>query len=409
MEIIRGLLDFEKKTLILYVAIVFFATVFACFSQTKPLKSIVNGKFLAQRKFRKLPFALSFFVLAFFAATTSNGTDRITYGKMFLDITWQNIGNGQEPGFNILMMIIKIFTDNPAVFCAVLQLMTVAFMYKGFYDLRNDIHLGFAVFIYASQYYVQSYNLMRMYFALSILFVGINLFKTKKYFSYFLVLVAATLIHYSTVFALAAYVLGIIYVKVKSWSLGVHALWSIILSVALFFFVLYGVDIVKNIDFPIIKKYMVYLENIDINSVGFMWLFRLIPIAAVIYLAKSFSDDFNLRKFALSFVIVDTLINILSYSVPVLGRATKMLSYIYIVYYPYVTELYRKSMVIEKVNENCDQKRIKILGLNANKVYYILIVIGLLYNLYLALLYFSGYRTSDGIDNFRFIWENYLW
>lgn len=409
MGTIKELFNFEKKTLLLYVALIVFATAFACLSQTKPLKKIINGEVLVCRKFNTLPFVMSFFVLAFFAATTANGTDRPVYGNMFQSITWDNIGNGQEPGFNIFMLIVKIFTNNPAVFCAIMQIITVVCMYKGFYDLRDNIYIGFAVFIYASQYYVQSYNLMRMYFALSITFAGIKLLKDKKYFSYFIVLLVATLMHYSTIFAVVAYLLGMIYIKLKHWSLGVHTLWSVVLAAGMFFFILYGVDIIKGINFPIINKYLVYLENININSIGLMWLFRLIPIASVIYLAKKFNDEYNFRKIALAFLIVITLINVLSYSVPVLGRATKMLSFIYIVYYPYITELYRKSGVIERLNIDCGQKGIKVFGMNANSVFYILIVFGLVYNLYLSILYFSGYRLSDGIDNFRFIWENYLW
>ena len=409
METIRGLFDFEKKTLLLYVAIIVFATAFACFSQTKPLKKIVNGEVSVCRKFKIIPFALSFFVLAFFAATTANGIDRPVYGNMFIDITWSDIGNGQEPGYNVLMLIVKIFTKNPAVFCALLQITTVAFMYKGFYDLRDDIYIGFAVFIYTSQYYVQSYNLMRMYFALSILFAGFKLLKGGKYFRYFIVLLIATLLHYSTIFAMAGFLLGMIYVKAKDWSLGVHTVCSVALACAICFFMLYGVDFIKRINFPIIKKYLIYLEEININSIGWMWLFRLIPIAGVIYLAKNFKDEYNFRRFALSFLIVNTLINILSYSVPVLGRATRMLSFIYIIYYPYVTELYRKSGVAEQFDLNCGKDRVKVFSMGANQVYYILIVFGVLYNFYLALLYFSGYRLSDGIDNFRFIWENYLW
>ena len=103
METIKELFNFEKKTLLLYVALIVFATAFACLSQTKPLKKIINGEVLVCRKFNTLPFVMSFFVLAFFAATTANGTDRPVYGNMFQSITWDNIGNGQEPGFNIFM------------------------------------------------------------------------------------------------------------------------------------------------------------------------------------------------------------------------------------------------------------------------------------------------------------------
>ena len=73
-----------------------------------------------------------------------------------------------EPGFNLVIIIIKLFTNNDQLFLVILSLITIAFTYKGIWSYRNEISVGWAVFIYASQYYFQGYNLMRMYFAMSI-------------------------------------------------------------------------------------------------------------------------------------------------------------------------------------------------------------------------------------------------
>lgn len=403
MEIIQSLSDYETNTLILYVAIIFVATALACVSQSKLITIYSNSAATIYRKFRPIPFVLSFSTLAFFAAATANGVDRTTYLNMFLDISWDTIGNGQELGYNVFMLLIKVLTDNPVVFCAIVHILTVAFMYIGFYSLRKDLCIGFAVFIYSSQYYIQSYNLMRMYFALSIIFAGVGLLRKKRYIRYFVVLAIATLIHYSTVFVMGAFLLALIYIKAKNCSLGVHIVWSILLAMFVFFAVLYGVDVLKSINSPIIEKYLIYLENVNINSIGFMWVFKMVPSVIVIYLAKRYKDEYNFRKIAVAFIIVSTLIDLLSYSVPVLGRATKMVSFNYLVYYPYITELYSKSVLSERSKPN--GRRTAAYGLDDRRICYILIAIGVLYNLFQMVLYFGEYRLLDGIDNYRFIWE----
>ncbi len=94
------------------------------------------------------------------------------------------IQNGIEPGFHLFMIIIKIFTKNENVFLGIVALSTVVFVYKGIWDCRHELSIGFAVFIFSSQYYFQSYNLMRMYFAMSFLIAGVKLLLDGRYLRY---------------------------------------------------------------------------------------------------------------------------------------------------------------------------------------------------------------------------------
>lgn len=402
------LASYDTATLLLYVAIIFVAGGFACFSQSKPVV-LTGQEVTCERKFRRVPFGISFAILAFFAATTAVGIDRKVYGQMFVDITWQTIGNGQEPGFNLFMLLVKLFTQEPAVFCGIMGVMTVGLAFKGFYDLRNDIYIGMAVFIYAAQYYFQGFNLMRIYFALSIALSGVSLLKRNQYFRYFLVLLVAFFIHYSMIFAMAAYVLGLIYIRLPRISLGIHATWSLGVIVIAFAGVFLLGDWIKTIDLPFIQKYVYYLDAIRFTSLGKMWIIQNLPILCLIYLAKNFKDTYHFRPMALSFMIGCLLIGTLNYSVPVIGRALIVLSFPYLVYYPYITEKYRKAMLLGKMDTSLSKVGTLYYKRDMQIMYLLLIGIAMVYFVGMTLLYFSGYMQSDGIDNFRFIWENYLW
>lgn len=408
MSLLRALQEYDKKTLFLYIAIIIFATIFACLSQSKIKKATINGNELYVRDFNKLPYFLSFFTLAFFVATTANGTDRVVYGNMFLEISWGTILNGQEPGFNVLMLFIKLFTKNPAVFCGILSVLTFTLAYKGFYDLKDDINIGLTVFIYSSVYYLQSYNLMRMYFALAVIISGVKFLKQKNYFKYFVVLVVATLIHYSVIFVVFAYILALIYINLKHWSLGIHALWTILGMVALFFIIRASVDVIKDIDNPIIQRYYQYLINIKNSSLGIMWIVNSLPAIIAIYFAKEFKDEINFRRIAMAFMFTNMLINIFAYSIPVIGRASTVLSFCNIIYYPYILEKYAKQKTIEKqicIIENKYTARYSYF--NNSKNYLLWFVVA--FFVAQTILYLCQYRLSDGIDDYKFIWENYLW
>ena len=410
MNLIGEIANYDSRTVLLYVAIIAASTLCALLSQSGLRRTVTNvGIISLRRKFRPIPYIASFLILAFFASTTSVGVDRETYGILFEDIDWGTVGNGQEIGFNVFMLIVKLFTDDPAVFCGIFAFATVAMMFKGLYDCRDDLSLGLAVFNYASQYYFQSYNLMRIYFALGILVAGVGLLKRKKYFVYFIVMIVAFSFHYSVIFAIAAYIIGLIYIKSKSLSLGMHALWTGAAVCCAFVFLIATGDMLAEIDIPFFDRYSGYLSNINLSSIGFMWLAQSIPMIAALYFFRGFKDEYNYRRLALAFFFVHILISILSYSVPVIGRALTVLSFPYLIFYPYVTEKYRKASYVE-CNENNDAaKGVRYERVTMKRLYYCAILLAAVYFVGMALIYFAQYIELDGLDNFRFIWENYLW
>ena len=147
---------------------------------------------------------LSFLIVSFFATFTGVGTDRAGYIYYFGKT---HLGDGNpwalEIGYRVLMDIINLVISDGKVFVGIISFITVLFMYVGIWKCRRFISLPIAVFIYVAQYYFQSYNIMRMYLAMSIMVLGAHCLFEKKYNKYYMYLIIATSIHYACFFALA--------------------------------------------------------------------------------------------------------------------------------------------------------------------------------------------------------------
>ncbi len=76
---IRG---YNHETILLYITIVLFTTLFASMSQSKII--VGTNNVLPQRVVYRFPFFISLFILAFFSCTTAVGTDRSAYAHFFV-------------------------------------------------------------------------------------------------------------------------------------------------------------------------------------------------------------------------------------------------------------------------------------------------------------------------------------
>ncbi len=171
------------------------------------------------------------------------------------------------------MIIIKIFTKNENVFLGIVALSTVVFVYKGIWDCRHELSIGFAVFIFSSQYYFQSYNLMRMYFAMSFLIAGVKLLLDGRYLRYLVLILFALCVHYSMIFVLIAYVISLIFIKIKRVSFDMKFFLSILIVVIFSYFSLSLVVNLLGMSNIILDKYSMYLEKTVKSGLGLKWIF----------------------------------------------------------------------------------------------------------------------------------------
>ncbi len=147
------------------------------------------------------------FVLLFVPAALRiyTGNDYRTYIVRFHDV---NVGNYvvTEPGFNVLVKGIYAFLGDEhflAVF-AVFAFGTVLFFLAGIYRQSRDFALSFFLFMALGMYF-QTYNTVRYYFALSLVFCSMHYAVRREYEKFVPVLLFAVLFHKSALVVAVAY------------------------------------------------------------------------------------------------------------------------------------------------------------------------------------------------------------
>lgn len=397
---INGLLMHDTSSVALYVLIAVCSVFFAFISQS----CILTCERKLQYTYRKTYFGwylISFLILSFFACATGVGKDRESY-KLFFNITdFNDPYEYFEPGFNVFIGIIKLFTSNEQIFLIILAALTVGLTFKGIWDYRNEISIGWATFIYVSQYYFQGYNLMRIYFAMSILIAGAKYVRNGRFGKYTIVICIAALVHYSVLFAVAAFILswwlyrkGAVifstkYILILTFSL----LFSLFAFKLLIFFIGYS-DTFSS-------KYSMYLENIGDVNIGFKVLFNIIPFLLIIVFARYSDKKDMMLSIGGGYLITTLVVSIMSYSVPMLGRALLCLHMPVVILLPYCIASFEKQCRIS----GDASVRIPIATSRIILPYYVIkIAIGIYFS-FAFLLYLYGYLEIDGLNNFKFFWE----
>jgi membrane protein len=376
---------------LLYITVIIISTCFAFLSQRVVSFQDNNGA-IAQKKVNYIGFyIISFLILAFFSCSIANGIDKDAYRFLFRENTISNIYEGVEPGFWLFIIVVKIFTNNENVFLGIVSFLTVFFTFNGVWKCRDKLSVGFAIFIYASQYYLQSFNLMRMYLSMSILVLGSRNILDCKPKVFLLYILVASSIHFSALFVLVGYLMSFVLMQRKKKISDLYFIFLIIASIVVSILTV-GIA-AQFAEFDFSGKYSTYLSETTTGTVGFKVILNIFPYFLVMYLCKLYNENKWLIATSEGFCVAVLFISIMSYSVPVIGRSISQFSIYIIILLPTCLYMYRKGKL--------DDVRWK----NKKDKYYIICFVLFLYFTLLLFLYLRDYMELDGIDNCKFIWQ----
>lgn len=377
---------------VLYTFIILFATLFANFAQSKYK---IEGNNVYRTHDIHFYF-ISFLILVFFSCFSGVGVDRIAYKNMFETYSVQALFNEVEPGFAILILIFRVFTKNGNIFVQFIALITLIFVYSGIWKLRKYLSLSLSVFAFSSQYYLQSFNIMRMYLAMSIAINFAYLLLKQKYTKYFIILIFATTIHYSIVFALIAYVLGT-YINLKK--IKYQNIYMILFSF-IAFVIYYAIQIFISYlvsTIPLLEKYGRYM-GFEIGTLGMKWIVNIIPFLLFIVFSKFSNESKHLKALGIGYLTMALLISFVSYSITIVGRGLMTLNMPIVLLLPICIESYRKNYLI-----TCEKFYIKFFNKKFIVSAYLLRFLFIIYLLFSYFMYLKEYLLLDGIANYKFI------
>ncbi|MBR5421427.1 MAG: EpsG family protein [Lachnospiraceae bacterium] len=204
--------------MMLYTLLLVLGTVIAAY--IRPRVQLIRGS--RAEALNRLILVILFFLLAVPAVLrVYTGNDYYTYIEHFHDSKLDHYVV-TEPGFNLLVKLVYGALDGEyfLVIFGIFSCATVFFFLQAIYKQSADPALSFFLFLALGLYYM-SYDTVRYYFALGLVFYSMH-YVTKKQWGKFVILVlAAALFHKTALVVLPAYPLARIHWK--KWFYGLLA------------------------------------------------------------------------------------------------------------------------------------------------------------------------------------------
>lgn len=249
---------------IVYIATVLFSSMFAGLAQ-KYSKDNKKGKRVPNKLFWSISMMILIFIMGF--RDPAVGVDDASYIHNYnlansMSFNDYYLAHTTEPGFYFLLRIVNlIFNDYQWLFI-LSTIITIACFYKSISFEIENISLSLTVFIFASTQYFYYFGIVRMGIAVAIISVAYRYIIQDKKKKFILLVLLATMFHYSALFAFIA-----LFIKFNSEKqFKKNTLLKIMIVIPLSF---YGV---RFFIYPLItaSRYQGYIESVGSISLGFI-------------------------------------------------------------------------------------------------------------------------------------------
>lgn len=364
----------DDNTIYLYFFIVIFTYIISAIKITTTSHFILRGHYHTEKKRSFIGLLLSFIILLIFAAFRDVGADlqmyRMIYSRSLND--W-NSSEGMEPGYLLLNAVIRFSGLNEFWGIGIISFISYFLIYKAIYDNRRIINVGLGVLAFTALYYLQSFNLIRIYLAAAfLLYTSKYLFKLeyKKYAICILVTIA---IHYSSCLMFVPLFLFYIFTKKRK----IFYITFLATCIIIYF----ATSIIDSL--PIFSRYERYVaDGTKDTNVGFMHFFINVPI----FLLYFYAHHKKIKSTYLSVLWVYSLMSltfgVLSYKILMFGRSLVYFNILFILCIPYV---------LNRLKRRHDQ------------FYMLIYSIYVIYLMFRFIVYLYSYLASDGIMPYHMI------
>ena len=335
---------------------------------------------VAQKKNKKKYIIVAALVLTVIAGlrAVSVGIDTKNYVRLFGHIADGNLNlaHGLETSFKyICAFLLAIWNNNNFLFF-IFALITNVLIFARLWDFKDRISLPWATMIYFGVFYFMTFNIMRQFVAVAIIFYGTRYLAEKKYFKFLFFVLLGFLFHKSALLGIGFVVLDIFAWKHLSRKQKKFLRLIIVLGLVVLLF----------LTIVIFGRYSHYFNNIQFNF-GLMLFVKLMLFILTVFLVKNpYNDEcdengYSIKAYTFTTVRIYYLVGILGmmleYFFPYMGR---------IGIYFYIFEMVYMGMLFKSCKKDTIMK-------------IILIAIILLY------VYSAIFGNGQGHGQYLFAWQ----
>lgn len=317
MNGIGELINQYSATIFVYFVVICSASIFAALSYRKNN----TGNYV----WRRIWFILSFITLLLFLGLANCGEDYYSYNRIFDNcFDWGNPHTLRiERGYLLFNMAVKCISSSFKFFHFIWAFVILVLIYSTIAKYKDVIRPGWTILGYTSIFMIQGLDLMRMYFAIAIIFWGIRFVIQDKKIKYLLVVIAAFFVHRSALCVLVPYAMWVMFSRKEKYTL------KIILT-AMMYGVIYAL---RNVLFSEMLFGYQYGGSTS-GQIGSAQIVYAFPIMLVFLYYRIYKKEYikdpivsNLMIFYLSSIVFA----LMSYSITTMGRVLFYFTYPYMV------------------------------------------------------------------------------
>lgn len=198
-----------------------------------------------------------------------------------------------EIGFRLLMRVTSFISDNYQLILIITSLIIVYFIFKGVYNTSTNIWFSIYLFI-ALYFFYNSFNGIRQYMAISIIFYSFQFILKKEFRKYLIFTLIAMAFHSTAIITLPLYFLG----KVdNNWK---KVFGGIIVSMLI---VVFSLDQIILLIVKLFPKYSGYLGSSYITESGGVMSSVMTGFFVLLGLFTMLTNKVN-REFKIQFTIM---------------------------------------------------------------------------------------------------------
>lgn len=197
------------STLILY----FIVSMIVCIVTTLSIK-------FNRKELRFISVILALIIPSIISGIRYNvGTDYGTYEQAFRAIAENNSIRKYvdfEIGYIWINKVISFLGGNFSFLTFIMTLLTMYFIYMSLINEKDNIFIGFSMFIYMFMYYLTSFNLIRQSLAISIGLYALTCLNAKKKYKFIFYTLLASLFHKSALILLGVFIIKYVFENRKA-------------------------------------------------------------------------------------------------------------------------------------------------------------------------------------------------
>ncbi|WP_258285783.1 EpsG family protein [Fibrobacter succinogenes] len=154
----------------------------------------------AEKRENKIPLFFSALLLSLFCGLRGVGTgvDTTHYYTFMSYIRLSGISYGSDIGFSAISYVLMSFFDNPHYPLLIYAMITNFLIVYRLWNFRTEASFPLMMLIYVVVYYPYTFNIVRQFLAISIIFWATKFIEQKKYARYIIANAIASSIHTSS-------------------------------------------------------------------------------------------------------------------------------------------------------------------------------------------------------------------